>query len=248
MIRTLFIFLFLAVFLLLSFLIQPIMLFVGLFSKTARDKASLAIVNWAFRVMRFFSGCKVTYLGLENVPKDEAVMYVMNHRGFFDIIFTYVKVPRPTGYVAKVELKYFLTLTWWMMLLHCQFMDRKDIKKGLACINECANQIKNGTSITIYPEGTRNKTDEPVQEFHRGSFKIAEKANCKIIPVAICNTDNVFENHLPWVYKQHVVIEYLPAIDVAALSRDEKKELAETTQTAIADAYLKNRKIYYENA
>lgn len=245
MIRSFFIILFLGTFLILSFIIQPIMLLVGLFSKPARDRASLSIVQWVFRVINWMSGCEVTYLGLENIPQDEAVLFVMNHRGFFDILFTYVKTPRPTGYVAKVELKNFLTLSWWMMLLHCQFMDRKDIKKGLACINECAEEIKRGYSITIYPEGTRNKTNEPIQEFHKGSLKIAEKAGCKIIPVSVCNTENVFENHLPLIYKQHVVVEYLPAIDVASMSRDEKKELAELTQGLIRDAYVKNMEKYY---
>lgn len=236
---------FLLTFLIISLIIQPIELLIGLFSKSARDKSSLAIVKGLFRMFNFFSGCKITYLGEENVPKDEAVLYVMNHRGFFDIIMTYVRVPRPTGYVAKVEMNKYLTLTWWMKLLHCQFMDRKDLKKGIECINKCAEEIKNGYSITIYPEGTRNKTDEPVQEFHKGSLKIAEKANCKIVPVAICNTDNVFENHLPWIKKQHVVIEYLPPIDVPNMSREDKKELAEITQNLIKETYLKNMETYY---
>lgn len=245
MLRILIIVIVLLVFLILSLLIQPILLLVGLFSKKARDYSSLRIVQSVFRFFNFVTGCKVTYLGEENIPKDEAVLYVMNHRGFFDILFTYVKVHGLTGYVAKAEMKNFLTFSWWMQLLHCQFMDREDIKKGLACINECAKQIQNGISITIFPEGTRNKTEEPIQEFHKGSLKIAEKSGCKIIPVAICNTENVFENHLPFIKKQNIVIEYLPPIDVAAMSREDKKNLASLTQNQIRDAYLKNRELYY---
>lgn len=240
MLRLIFTALFLLLFLLVSIIIQLFELILGCFNKGARDRSSLAIVKWAFRVIIFISGCKVDYIGLENVPADEPVLYVMNHRGFFDIILTYIKVPRPTGYIAKKEIEKTLMLAWWMKLLHCQFMDRKDIRKGLECIKKCCEEIKQGYSMVIYPEGTRNKTAEPVLDFHMGSFKIAEKTNCKIVPVSVCNTENIFENYHHLIRKQHVIIEYLPAIDVAAMSREEKKELADITHDQIRDAYLKN--------
>ena len=64
----------------------------------------LAIVNWAFRWVIRLSGVKVVVKGEENIPKDTAVLYVGNHRSYYDIILTYVRVPRPTGYVAKIEM------------------------------------------------------------------------------------------------------------------------------------------------
>lgn len=227
MIRFIFTIIFLLTFLIVSLIIQLIMLFIGLFSKDARNKISLAIVNWAFRCVRFISGCKITYEGLDNVPKDEPVLYILNHRSYFDIIFTYVKVPRPTGYVAKSQMTRYLTLTWWMKLLNCTFMDRKDLKKGMQTIKDNIALIEKGISVAIFPEGTRNKTDEKMLEFHKGSFKIAEKTGCKIVPVVIKNTADVFENHFPKIKKQNVFIEYLPPVDVASLDKDQKKTLAD---------------------
>ena len=62
----------------------------------------------------------------------------------------------------------------------------------------------------IFPEGTRNKSEDPadLMEFHEGSLKIAEKSGCPVIPVAITGTDDVFERHIPWIRKSHVIIEY----------------------------------------
>ena len=242
MLRFLVAVLFVIPFLLFSFILQPIMLLIGVFSRKARDRVSLSIVNWAFRVVIAIAGTKAEVTGLENVPKDEAVLYVINHRSFFDIILTYVRVPRPTGYVAKKELLNYLTLTWWMKLLHCEFLDRKDIRKGMKTINDCAEKIKKGISMVIFPEGTRNKGDEPMLPFHGGSFKIAEKTDCKIIPVVLTNTSAIFEDHLPWLRSKKVTIDYLPPVDTAKMDREERKQLPEHVRQLMVDAYVKRMK------
>ena len=126
MIRFILVITFVLLFLIVSVLIQLIEEIVGLFSKRAKAVSSLAIVNWAFRVVIFLSGTKVHVSGEENVPKDEPVLYILNHRSYFDIILTYVRVPRPTGYVAKKEMLRYLTLTKWMKNMYCEFMDRSD--------------------------------------------------------------------------------------------------------------------------
>lgn len=58
----------------------------------------------AFRQVIRLAGTKVIAIGEENIPTDTAVLYVGNHRSFFDVVLTYVRVPRPTGYVAKKEM------------------------------------------------------------------------------------------------------------------------------------------------
>ena len=118
------------------FLICSIPLFfiewlIGKWKPDVKSRSSLAIVNWAFRVVAFLSGTKVITVGEENVPKDKAVLYVGNHRSFYDIILTYPKVPRPTGYVAKKEMLKVPLLSVWMKYLHCLFLDRDNIKEGL---------------------------------------------------------------------------------------------------------------------
>ncbi len=241
MIRFIITIIFVLLFLIFSLILQPLMLLVGLFSKKARGAASLAIVNWAFRVVLFLAGTKATVIGEENVPKDRPVLYVLNHRSFFDILLTYTRVPRQTGYVAKKEMTKYLTLTWWMMLLHCEFLDRKDLRKGMKTINDCAEKIKNGISIAIYPEGTRNKGDEDMLPFHGGSFKIAEKSNCLVVPVVLNNTSAVFEDHLPKLKKAHVTVEYLPPLDVAAMDREARKALPETVHRQMVETYQKNK-------
>lgn len=243
MIRFTLVALFVIVFLIVSLPVQFAEFIIGKFNQDAKDRSSLAIVNWAFRVVLFIAGTSVTVLGEENVPKDEAVLYVGNHRSYFDILITYIRVPRPTGYMAKVEMLRYPSLSTWMKYLHCIFLDRRDIKAGLKSILTAIEKVKSGISICIFPEGTRNRTSEVLLEFHDGSLKIAEKSGCPIVPISINNAGAIFEDHLPKIKKTHVVIEYGKPIYTRDLCKEEKRRLSAMVQEVIKENYLKNEKL-----
>lgn len=122
------------------------------------DKVSRALIRWIFRVILFFAGTKITVEGQENIPKDRAVLYIGNHRSYFDILVTYTTVPGSCGFVAKKELARIPLLKNWMDLIHCLFLDRSDIKQGLQMILAGCEEIKSGTSICIFPEHPRQNT------------------------------------------------------------------------------------------
>ena len=179
------------------------------------------------------------------MPKDTAVLYVGNHRSFYDIILTYVRVPRPTGYVAKLETKKIPLLSNWMKNLHCLFLDRDNIKEGLKTILEAIEKVKNGISICIFPEGTRNKVNDSFLPFHEGSFKIAVKGNVPIVPMTIVNSGDVFEDHFPKIKKTTVVIEYGEPIYIDRLDKEDRKSLSTYTSGIIAESYFRIKKEYF---
>ena len=229
---------------LILFLICSIPLFfiewvIGKFNRRAKDISSLRIVQWAFNVIIAMTGVDLTVIGEENIP-DEAVLFVGNHRSYFDIVITYARCKRLTGYVSKKEMESFPLLSIWMKYLYCLFLDRKDIKAGLKTILQGIEYIKRGISICIFPEGTRNRTDEMLP-FKEGSMKIAEKTGCPIIPMAITNSAEIFENHLPFVRPCHVILEYGTPILPGELSREEKKFLGSYTQSRIQEMLDKNK-------
>lgn len=241
MIRFILLAAFVILFLILS---MPLMLaewIIGKFNMDIKNKSSLAIVNWAFRCCLKITGVKVTVLGEEHVPTDKAVLYVGNHRSYFDILLTYVRVPRPTGYVAKKEMEKIPLLSIWMKNLHCLFLDRENIKEGLKTILKGVEKVKSGISICIFPEGTRNKVKDTFLPFHEGSFKIAEKTGCPIVPMAIYNSADIYEDHFPKIRKTRVILEYLEPIYTNELDKEEKKFLGSMVQKRIEDAYFKNK-------
>ena len=172
------------------------------------------------------------------MPKDRAVLYVGNHKSYFDILLTYSRVPRLTGYVAKKEMESFPILSIWMKRLHCLFLDRKDIKQGLKTILTGIDLIKNGISVCIFPEGTRNKSNDRLLPFKEGSLKMAEKTGCPIIPFAITNSSKLFEDHMPFVRPCDIIIEYGKPIYPAELPKEEKKFLGAYCRKQIEDMLI----------
>ncbi|MGN0364489.1 MAG: lysophospholipid acyltransferase family protein [Suilimivivens sp.] len=212
---------------------------IGKFNMDLKNRSSLAIVSWAFRVCLFIAGTTIIVKGEENVPKDEPVLYIGNHRSYFDILITYVRVPRPTGYIAKKEMLRYPLLVNWMKNLHCLFLDRQDIKQGLMIILTAIEKIKSGISICIFPEGTRNRVNHTFMEFHEGSFKIAAKTGCAIVPMTIYNSADIFEDHLPKVRKTQVILEYGKPIYIKELEKEDQKRIGAYVKNIIMETYFK---------
>lgn len=205
----------------------------------ARARASQKLIAGVFKVFLFVSGVKVDVIGLERVPRDRASLFVFNHRSYFDILVGYSTVPVPSAFVAKKEMEHTPVVARWMRYMHCLFLDREDIKEGMKTILEGVKLIKNGHSVFIAPEGTRNHGEEMLP-FKEGSFMMAEKAKSPIVPVAMNNNDDIFEKHFPWIKKTHVVVEYCEPIYVAELTKEEKRGLTVRVQKTIADTLKKN--------
>ena len=230
-------------YLILSIPILLVEWIIGRFSPEKKDISSLRIIQAVFRFILKITGAKITVIGEENVPKDTPVLYIGNHRSYFDILLTYSRCPIRTGYIAKKEMEKIPLLSTWMRYLHCLFLDRKDIKQGLKTILTAVDKVKSGISICIFPEGTRNRNKDELDmlPFHEGSFKIATKANCPIIPIAISNSANIFEAHFPKISPAKVVVEYGKPIYPDELSKEDKRHVGEYTQNVIREMLIKNK-------
>ena len=241
MIRFLIIVVFLVSFLILSIPVFLVEWVIGKFNRETRDYSSLRIVQWGFKCILKVTGVETVVIGQENIP-DEAVLYIGNHRSFFDILLTYSRCKRLTGYVAKKEMLRYPILRDWMKRLHCLFLDRENPKEGLKSILEAIDYVKNGISVCIFPEGTRNDGEElSMLPFHSGSFKIAEKSGCAIVPISLNNTHTMFEQHIPKIEKTHVVIEYGKPIYPQELDKDTRKRIAPYCQDIIQETINRNQ-------
>lgn len=233
-----------ALFLILFLPVYFVLWIVGKFNPHAKVAASQKIVGKAFQFVLFCAGTKRTTLGRENVPTDQAVLYVGNHRSLADIPLTYITVPTLTGFVAKKEIEKVPLFSWWMRNLNCLFLDRNDMKAGLKTIMTGIEHIKNGYSMFIMPEGTRNRGKElELLPFKEGSFKMAEKTGCPIIPVAFSGASAIFEDQAPWVKKTHVIVHYGTPIYPNDLTKEERKHLGVLVRDTITQMLIEDRKL-----
>lgn len=230
--------------LLIGFLILSIPLRIKL-SKAQGIEAqrrSLHIVQTMFRLILKVSGIKVTVKGQENIPEG-AVLYVGNHSSYFDILVGYTTVPGLTGFVAKAEMEKVPLLSDWMVLVNCLFLNRTDIKEGLKTIMKGIEKVRNGISIWIFPEGTRNSYADlaDLLPFKEGSLKIAEKSGCPVVPVAITGTADAFEQHFPWIRPSKVTIEYGEPIYIKQLPEEDRKRAGAYTRDIIIEMLKKEQ-------
>lgn len=239
--------LYVVIFCILSLFALPFTFLVRKVDQEKGDYMSLRFVQWGFRTVLILGAQKVTVIGKENIPTDGPVFYVGNHRSIFDIIVSYAQVPTLTGYIAKDSIERLPVISIWMKRLYCLFMKREDLKQSLQVILTAIDYMKKGVSMCIYPEGTRNKTDEPVCQFHAGSFKPAEKTGCPVIPMAITYSKPVFEDHLPRLFRTKIILRYGSPIETASLTPEERKKLPADVQNIIREMYLENMDLLQKN-
>lgn len=236
--RTILVVLFLVIYAIISIPLYLVEFIIGKISPHAKVRSSQFIVSNAFKIILFLSGTKSTIIGKENVP-EEAVLFVSNHRSYFDVVLIYATTPHLTGFIAKKEMSHIPCLSRWMRFLNCLFLDREDVRAGLKTILQGIENIKNGYSMFIAPEGTRNHEKEMLP-FKEGSFKLAQKSGCPIVPIALSNTDSIYENHSPWIRRSKVVIHYGNPIYMNELSKEDQKHIGAYVQESIRQMLLED--------
>ena len=243
MIRSILVLLFFILFFLGFFPVVLVLYLIRCFAPNLERRITLRIIQAFLSFELVVSGTTVIPSGLDNIPEKEAVLFVGNHRSDFDALVTYKYMKQPTGYVSKIELRRIPIMAQWMELLECPFVDRKNVRQGVKMISEAAERIQKGISIFIFPEGTRNHNEDHdiPMEFHKGSLKIAQKAGCRIVPVAIQDTEKIFEDHIPFIRSQTVKVRFCEPVTISELTKEQQKDIAGYVRGIIADELQKMR-------
>jgi len=129
------------------------------------------------------AGIRVTVSGEEQIP-DGPIIVMSNHASNFDILAMQGYFPRPLSWIAKKELFKIPVFGWSMQRGGYIALDRGDGRKALKSMDEAAQKIRGGTSVIIFPEGTRTR-DGHLLPFKRGGFLLALKACVPVVPVSI---------------------------------------------------------------
>lgn len=195
--------------------------------------------NWAKFVI-WLSGARVKVFGKENIPKDEAVLFVGNHQSNFDIPLILSNIDEPKGFIAKKELEKWPLISMWMKYINCVFMDRSNIRKSAEAIVKGIQILKSGYSMVIFPEGTRSK-GKPVAEFKAGSFKLALKSKVKIIPVTINGSYKLLEANGGKIKASNIEIYIHEPINVTKLSKEEIVNLHNTVRNIVVSKLPKEQ-------
>ena len=152
-------------------------------------------------------------IGTENIPKDGAIIFAGNHRHAFDPVVVMTHTKRTLHYMAKESLfKGFQG----MILKSIGLIKIYRSKGNSIAVKEAIEILKNGGTVGVFPEGTRNKTDEELLRFRSGTVRIAKQSNTKIVPFAIKGRYKIFRKGL--------VIEFGKPVDVSDMEIEEAND------------------------
>ena len=225
--------------LILGILGIPILLILGLIGLFNRDLEHRLGQRYCVLIaggITFLAGEKIIPLGLENIPENEGVLFISNHRSLFDIFTAYRFFKGPTACISKKEWGYYPWLRQLMDTIRSVYLDRSNVREGLKANAKAEELLKKNVSVWVCPEGTRNHKDD-LLPFHEGSFRSAFKTGKRIVPFTLTHTDDLFEKHKPWVRRGTVTIAFGKPIETAGLSRDAQKALIADVARQIQESY-----------
>ncbi|NEU06001.1 MULTISPECIES: lysophospholipid acyltransferase family protein [Clostridium] len=184
------------------------------------------------------TGLNIIVKGKENEIEGPC-LYVSNHQSIVDIPLIFSVVEKPLGAVAKKELEKIPVLSYWCKAIGCVFLDRENPREGIKAIQRGTENLKNGQSMLIFPEGTRSKNGQ-IGEFKKGSLRMAIKSGMPIIPVTVKGTYKIYEGYkdAKKENKDCICIIHEP-IYTKDLSKDELNGLVEKCQDIIDNTLKK---------
>ena len=180
-------------------------------------------VPWAKGIL-WVCGVKVMVKGLANVNRSIPRIYMTNHQSYFDILAVLACLPVDFKFILKRELMKIPILGFTMKRARYIPIDRENPRKAIKSMNEAAEKIKNGSSVLIFPEGTRS-IDGQIQPFKPGGFHLALKSGCDIIPITIVNSRKIVPKGSLRIEKGSFTMNIHNPIPVKGYSRKDMDQL-----------------------
>ena len=135
------------------------------------------------------------FVNKKYIPKEGPIIVAGNHIHLFDQCLPILSTKRMIHYMAKRE--YFDgKLAWFFKSSGCISVDRQNKENAKIAVNTATNLLKNGYAVGIFPEGTRNKTNDLLLNFKIGTVKMAKETNATIVPFVITGKYKFWNNNL----------------------------------------------------
>ncbi|MBQ1197268.1 MAG: 1-acyl-sn-glycerol-3-phosphate acyltransferase [Spirochaetaceae bacterium] len=198
-----------------------------------KEKIAPLVIDWA-KYCVDATGSTIEVTGIENIPADKSVVYIGNHQGIFDIPLLLGYIPYQKAFISKIEILKIPMISDWMKLMKCVFLARKNPRQSVEAMHQGMENVKNGYSMVIFPEGTRNKGG-PVKEFKPGSFKLAFQSGADIVPVTIDGTWKIYEENNK-IKPANIKLTIHPVVKTEGLSKDELHEIPSQVQKIVESA------------
>jgi 1-acyl-sn-glycerol-3-phosphate acyltransferase len=201
------------------------------FDKSGRLIRYYVHIPWSRTILRV-CGIKVRTKGQENIRDNVPSVFMCNHQSYFDIFALLAYLPADFKFILKQELMKIPFLGLALKRAGHIAIPRDNPRKAIRSMNEVSEKIKSGTSVLIFPEGTRS-VDGRLQTLKKGGFHMAIKSGCDIVPVAISNSYRIVTKGSLKINKGSFDIHFGEPISIKGYERKHMPDLMERVRGAI---------------
>jgi 1-acyl-sn-glycerol-3-phosphate acyltransferase len=211
---------------------------ISLLPEPALSKALRIVFKGWMTFFMTLVGCPIIRRGKHHFKKGENYVVVINHNSLVDIPVSSPWIPGPNKTLAKMEMAK-IPIFGVIYKAGSVLVDRKKNESRTESFLKMQQMLDIGLHLCLYPEGTRNKTKEPLQPFFDGAFKTAIKAQKPIMPGVIFNTGKILpHNKKFWARPLPIYFEFLEPISTKGLTLDDTAALKQKVHSVMEQYYV----------
>lgn len=179
------------------------------------------------------AGVRIRVVGRDRIPPC-ACLFIANHTSAADAPAVVGAIPRRIAILLKESLFCFPIVGQAFRSAHFIPVDRSQRDSAVQSLEKATEALRNGQSFLIYPEGTRSP-DGRLQPFKKGAAVMAIKAGVPVVPMACSNAHRIMEKRSLVIHPGEILVEFLPPVDAASYSLEQRDALNEALHAAIAN-------------
>lgn len=169
-------------------------------------------------------GCPLKSYQKENYKTGTNYIIVCNHNSLMDVPVSTPFMPRANKTIAKKSFAK-VPVFGWIYTFGSVLVDRKSDASRRKSIEDMKQVLHIGLDMVIYPEGTRNKTSDPLKKFYDGAFRLSIDTGKPILPVILLHTKKVLPaNKTFYLLPHHLEMHFLPAVYPEGYSTESLRE------------------------
>ena len=180
----------------------------------------------------FLSGTRISITGQEKIQKNQSYIVISNHQSLFDVWALIGKIPLQLRWIVKVEIRKMPIFGYALERMGHVYVNRKTRSAAASSLEKAARKIKGGTSVIIFPEGTRSK-DGHLLRFRRGGGIIALKSGVPILPVTVNGSRFVLPKTTLRLMPGKIEVIVGDIIDPGQFDENRIDDLMDTVKSAI---------------
>ena len=189
---------------------------------------------WAWLILKT-CGVQVEVHGSENLAAGSTYVLASNHQSLFDTPILFAYLPLSFRILYKRSLNRIPFLGWHLFLSGHVPVERESPTKATESLDHAAERIRSGTSVAVFPEGTRSY-DGAMRVFRKGSFRLALKAATPVVPLTIAGSHLVMKRGRVTVYPRKVRLTIGEPIPVDGLAESDAAALSERVRAVVERA------------